>query len=292
MSCSPISELEKLSVALLQGAALELYLTPKPGLVDLADCGSHPDLSVWIMEQSLQIIAEYLEEITRSLIDEKPFVEQRNIAIRIEHRLLETLNTNTHKGYVFLSGMLLIARSRAASSDEWAVRSALSSLAESFFETSAEQPSNGRRARGKYCAGGIVQESIQGYPSVFEEALPIFRKSMNQKGCFNEASFAMLARLMQTVEDTTTLHRGGLEGLSRVKRDGFRLEQMIAEGENYLPFLKELNRSYIRLNLTIGGIADMLGISYGYLIAQGEISEASFNSADAERYFLRGTLPI
>lgn len=101
---------------------------------------------------------------------------------------------------------------------------------------------------------------------------------MKRKKCFNEASFAMLAALMQTVEDTTTLHRGGLNGLARVKRDGLRLEQMIATGENYLAFLKEINRSYIQLNLTIGGIADMLGIAY-------EISENSFNRVDVERYF-------
>ena len=35
---------------------MELYLTPKPGLVDLADNGSHPDLSVPIMERSIGIV--------------------------------------------------------------------------------------------------------------------------------------------------------------------------------------------------------------------------------------------
>lgn len=279
MNCSPISELENLASALVKGAAMELYLTPKPGLVDLADRGSHPDLSISIMERSIRIVAEYLDEITRSLIDDKPFFAQKNIAIRTERRLLETLGTNTHKGYVFLSGMLLIARSHATSSDESAVRKALCSLAENFFTTEEEGSSNGRLAREKYSAGGIVLETIHGLPSMFEQALPAFRKSMKQKGCFNEASFAMLARLMQVADDTTTLHRGGPPGLSRVKRDGGQMERMIAQGEDYIGFLRETNRSYIRLNLTMGGIADLLGLSYGYLLAQGEISEASLNGA-------------
>ena len=46
---------------------------------------------------------------------------------------------------------------------------------------------------------------------------------------------------------------------------------MIGEGDNFRPFLRALNRSYIDLNLTIGGVADMLGIGYGYLVANGEI---------------------
>jgi len=281
MNCSPISELEKLAGALVQGAALELYLTPKPGLVDLADCGSHPDLSIAIMERSIRMLADYLEEITRSLIAGEPFLYQKKIGMRTEQRLLENLGTNTHKGYVFLSGMLLIARWRATSPDENAIRRALSSLAGIFFRAGEEVASHGRLAREKYSAGGIVLESLGGFPSVFEQALPAFRASMQQKACFSEASFAMLARLMQTVDDTTTLHRGGPPGLARVKRDGRRLERMIADGDDYIGYLREINRDYIRLNLTIGGIADMLGLAYGYLIADGSISEAALDRRPA-----------
>ena len=82
----------------------------------------------------------------------------------------------------------------------------------------------------------------------------------------------MLARLMQTVEDTTTLHRAGSAGLLRVKQDGQVLERLLAGGGDYLACLKQLNREYVRMNLTIGGVADMLGVSFGYLIAGGELS--------------------
>ena len=281
MHCSPTVQLERLATALAQGAALELYLTPKPGLVDLADRGSHPDLSLAIMERSVQLVGAYLDEQVRSLVAGEPFICQKNIAIRTERRLLDELGTNTHKGYVFLSGMLLIARWRAASPDENAIRRALSSLAGIFFRAGEEAASHGRLAREKYRAGGIVMESIHGFPSVFEQALPAFRASIIQKACFNEASFAMLARLMQTVDDTTTLHRGGPPGLARVKRDGRRLERMIAGGDDYVGYLREINRNYIRLNLTIGGVADMLGLAYGYLIADGSISEAALDSPPA-----------
>ena len=273
MNCSRLSELETLAVSLVKGATRELYLTPKPGLVDRADNGSHPDLSVPIMERSIGYVSDYLFEIVNSLINGEPFSCQKAIGMRADQRLLDRLGTNTHKGFIFLSGMLLIARWHAASSDEPSIRATLSSLSASFFEAGEEQPTNGQQARKRYNAGGIVLESINGFPSVFDEAVPAFRKAMLEHGNVEMASFSMLARLMQTVEDTTTLHRAGSEGLVRVKRDGRHLEKILASRDDYIAYLGELNRDYMRVNMTIGGVADMLGVSYGYLIACGELAD-------------------
>ena len=273
MNCSRISELETLAVSLVKGATRELYLTPKPGLVDRADNGSHPDLSVPIMERSIGYVSDYLFEIVNSLINGEPFSCQKAIGMRADQRLLDRLGTNTHKGFIFLSGMLLIARWHAASSDEPSIRATLSSLSASFFEAGEEQPTNGQQARKRYNAGGIVLESIKGFPSVFDEAVPAFRKAMLEHGDVEMASFSMLARLMQTVDDTTALHRAGIEGLVRVKRDGHHLEQILASRDDHIAYLGELNRDYMRMNMTIGGVADMLGVSYGYLIACGELAD-------------------
>ncbi len=272
MNCSAPTELETLARSLALGARLELHLTPKPGLVDLADCGSHPDLSVETMERSIQYVADYLEQTVASLTAGQSFAQQRAIGVVAEQRLLAELGTNTHKGFIFLSGMLLIARWHAASADEGALRGALCALAEEFFSSADEQSTHGRQVRKKYQTGGIIVESINGYPSVFDHGLPVFRRALAQHGCFAIASFAMLGRLMQIVDDTTTLHRAGLDGLARVKRDGFELEQIVAEGGDHLAFLRELNRRYVQANITIGGVADMIGIAYGVLLASGEIA--------------------
>lgn len=280
MNSSRLSELERLATALTQGAALELYLTPKPGLVDLADCGSHPDLSLAIMERSIGIIAAYLDEIVRSLIAGEGFPRQKAIGMAAERQMFDELGTNTHKGYIFLSGMLLIARWHAASGDEHAVRRTLSSLATNFFAAGEEAASHGRTARDCYGAGGIVREAIHGFPAVFDQALPAFHTAIKQTGCFSIASFAMVARLMQTVDDTTTLHRGGPAGLARVKKDGHLLELLIATGDDYLAFLRRTNNAYIRLHLTMGGVADMLALAYGQLLASGAITERTLDLAN------------
>lgn len=281
MNCSPLSQLERLAGALARGAALELYLTPKPGLVDLADRGAHPDLSLAIMERSLRIVADYLDAIVRSLAAGEPFAGQRALGLAAERRLHDSLGTNTHKGYVFLAGMLLIAHWHAAAPDENAVRRQFSALATAFFGAGAAGPSNGRRVRERYGAGGIVREAVDGLPALFTAALPAFRRTLRERGCFTRASFAMLARLMQTVDDSTALHRAGPPGLARIRRDGRRLQRLIDEDGDFLGHLRACNRRYVRLNLTMGGVADLLGLGYGWLLAGGEIPAAALATEPA-----------
>jgi triphosphoribosyl-dephospho-CoA synthase len=87
------------------------------------------------------------------------------------------------------------------------------------------------------------------------------------------ASWLMMGRLMQTVEDTTALHRCGRTGLDRLHRDGRRLEETIAAGEDPFSLLRQFNEDYRRKNLTMGGVADMLGLAFGYLVWRGFLNE-------------------
>jgi triphosphoribosyl-dephospho-CoA synthase len=158
----------------------------------------------------------------------------------------------------------------------------LSAASRAFFDGAQARETHGERARRQFRTGGIVREAIEAYPSLFEDALPAFRRTMERRGCVTTASFAMMARLMQTVEDTTTLHRGGVEGLARVRRDGQALERIIDEGGDCAAYLEALNRDYQGLGLTIGGVADMLGLAFGWLIFGEEIGT---DAHDAENGF-------
>jgi triphosphoribosyl-dephospho-CoA synthetase len=272
MNSSHISEIKRFADALVAGAAMELYLTPKPGLVDLADCGSHQDLSLSRMERSLHYLAVYMEELLNSLVGGEEFTRQAAIGRRTEKKVLAGLGSNTHKGYIFLSGLFLVAKWRSLSDYGQPLRGSIVSLARAFFAQQQEISTNGRHARERFGAGGIVQEAMHSFPSLFDEALPAYLEAIRRHGCHRIASFAMMGRLMQRVEDTTALHRCGTLGLGRIRRDGRRLEEMIEAGDDYLRFLQAINREYIRMNLTMGGVADMLGLSYAYLIASGALS--------------------
>ncbi|CAG0979321.1 2-(5''-triphosphoribosyl)-3'-dephosphocoenzyme-A synthase [Geobacteraceae bacterium] len=269
MNSSRIFEIERFAQALVKGAAMGLYLTPKPGLVDLADCGSHPDLNLAKMERSLHIVADYLAELIRSLADGERFHCQAAIGRRAEEAMFDELGTNTHKGYIFLSGLLLISRWHADCDDESLLRSAVQSTAHQYFSTLGEDATNGRWSRHRYGAGGVMSEAVAGLPSLFACGVPTYLDTIERTGCFTSASFATLSRLMQTVEDTTTFHRGGTMGLARIRRGGQTLERIIEDGGDHLCYLRELNRKYTRINLTMGDVADMLSLTYGYLVATG-----------------------
>lgn len=269
MNSSRIFEIERFAQALVKGAAMELYLTPKPGLVDQADSGSHTDLTLAKMERSLHILGDYLAELVRSLVDGERFLCQAIIGRRAEQVMLDEIGTNTHKGYIFLSGLLLTARWHAGSDDPDRLAGKVASLAGDHFAHREEEKTNGHGVRQRYGSGGIVREALEGLPSLFSCAVPAYLDAIDRVGCFTAASFAMLARLMQTVDDTTTLHRCGTMGLARIKRDGQLLERTAMEGGELIPLLAELNREYVRMNLTMGGVADMLGLSFGYLTAAG-----------------------
>lgn len=258
---------------------MELHLTPKPGLVDLEDRGSHPDLSVPIMERSLRFLHCYLGELISSLHAGEPFPSQVTIGLRCEKAMLDSLGTNTHRGYIFLSGLFLVARWRSRTDNERVLRHNISSLAGDFFNLKKHESTNGDRARSRYGTGGIIREAVEGFPSLFDEAIPAYIQALELHGCRRTASFAMMGRLMQCLEDTTTLHRRGMLGLARIRRDGRLLEEMIAAGCDCLPFLRAVNREYIRMNLTMGGVADMLGLSYACLLSSGRIKcDSSYTS--------------
>ena len=273
MNSSRIFALERLAAGLAEGARRELYLTPKPGLVDRRNQGSHPDLSLALMEASIGIVRDFLEATVRSLVNGEAFESQKQLGIVAEQRLYAELGTNTHKGFIFLSGMLLIARWHADSDDETRIRETLSQLAIRFFRMAPVLPSNGQRVREQYQAQGIVGETALGLPALFDVGLPAFRRAMMRYDDLETASFAMMAALMQAVEDTTTLHRSGPLGLHRLKKDGKRLERLIADGGDYRAFLADLDRDYIRMNMTMGGVADMIGMSFGVLLAHGALPE-------------------
>jgi len=265
------SELGELALNLVRGAFMELYLTPKPGLVDLNDSGSHRDLSLSGMEASLKIVSGYLACLSDSLQRGEDLAAQVRVGVAAEKAMLETVGTNCHKGYIFLSGLLLSASSQLARPEEVLLSRAVARVAGRLFAQPESVTSNGSLVREKYEAQGVKGEALEGLPSLFGAALPAFRQEMASGGNRGGAVYAMLGRLMATVEDTTALHRCGREGLRTLREDGRKLELLVLQRGDFMTFLAERNEHYISRNLTMGGVADMLALSFAWLSHTGEL---------------------
>jgi triphosphoribosyl-dephospho-CoA synthase len=264
------SELERLADALAEGLWRELCLTPKPGLVDLEDSGSHRDLAFRTMERSIALVRRAFAELALSLDAGEPLPRQVALGQRAEQRMLRELGTNTHKGALFLGGLLLVGRHRAAGDDDASLRAGVAAAARELHATRAALSTHGEDARRQFGVGGILAEALAGLPSLFD-APPAFRAARRRGEDLSAASFAMLARLMQTVEDTTALHRCGLVGLERIREDGARLQRLLERSGDHVGFLRGRNTLYRRMDLTMGGVADLLGMGLGLLAYRGEI---------------------
>ena len=267
----PFHDPKDLALDLALGGYLELYLTPKPGLVDLDNCGSHPDLSVPRMIASLEIVTRYLLELCGALCCGESLETQVRLGVAAEDAMQEKVGTNCHRGYIFLSGLLLSASFQAPALDEGLLSEAISDVAVRFFQRGECGLSNGSRVRNRFQAGGVRTEVLSGLPSLFEQALPVFRDQMAAGASRERAVYAMLGRLMQTVEDTTALHRCGVAGLRTLRRDGRELERLVAGGQDYISFLSARNACYLEQNLTMGGVADLLALAFAWLNHTGEL---------------------
>ncbi len=258
--CHP-SEPKRLAAFLLDGLRAELYLTPKPGLVDLRNSGSHKDLSPELMIRSICLMEDYLDQLLQSLEKGVVISELRAIGLEAEKRMYRQLKTNCHRGGIFLCGLLLAAAHQARDCTPENLRTAVISTAEALFEQQPPSLSHGQAVRKRYPRAGIIAECLDGLPALFEIILPTFRERGLTDGY---SAFLVMARLMQYVEDSTTIFRGGGAGLSQLRSSGYQLESCILSGEDPAPLLRRLDDEFRRKNLTMGGVADLLGLGLGY----------------------------
>ena len=259
---STTSRLETLATALANGLRAELYLTPKPGLVDLRDNGAHPYLNLLLMCRSIRLVDNYLQELTGALSRNAGPDELIAIGRQAEQIMIKQLGSNTHRGGIFLCGLILVAAHHSGPDDPQALQQSVIQVASAFFASREEQISNGELVRRRNPAAGIVTEALAGLPNLFDTILPILYDQRTLKE--PRRIYLALARLMQRVHDSTSIHRCGEQGLTLLRQAGQRLEECVLSGHDLIPLLLQTNREFCRHNLTMGGVADLLGVGLGY----------------------------
>jgi holo-ACP synthase CitX len=256
---------ERLAACLVTGARVELALTPKPGLVDRDDSGSHPDLSFEQMTRSVDLLPQYFEELIAAP-GPRPLEACVAAGRRAERRMLDAVGSNAHRGYIFLGGLALLGALDGADQIREGIRRAAGAVAAARRAAPAAPASHGALVRERHTLGGIEREALDGLPSVFEHGLPALRArraalDYRRGADTDEPLHYTMAVLMQVVEDTTAVYRCGPPGLARLREDGRHLQISIDQGRPYLPWLRDLNLAYRRLNLTMGGVADCLALT-------------------------------
>lgn len=199
--------------------------------------------------------------------------ELRRSGLSAESQMFCATNgVNTHKGMVYSMGLLLAGMGKALCQGGDAVSHA-ASLAQEDADTmlgkAALSPiTNGNKVYAAHGARGAQGEAAAGFPNGCFAARRL--EYYIQEGASNPGAFA-LCDLMQILEDTNLLHRGGRSGLEFAKENAARISALpFSERETAL---REFDTEMIRRNLSPGGCADMLAL--GFLLLKWEFLSES-----------------
>ena len=265
------NEQERNHIAELTCRALlyEACTTPKPGLVDRCNSGSHTDMDLFTFMAGAAALQPYFARcvaIGQETAQELPQVTFA--ALRPAGRLAEgemlraTGGVNTHKGAVFIMGLACAALGRLGRSAWGDVSQILRQCADMAVGVTAElqnaSATAGERFYRDYGLRGIRGEVEDGFPSVRKAGLPALEKALAEGKSTEQAGCEALLALMSVCEDTALLHRAGYDGWQRIK---LRSAQLLEQGVTR-DALERFDRELIAQNASPGGSADLLALCW------------------------------
>ncbi len=275
---------EKIAGAAQRALLYEVCVSPKPGLVDRFNNGSHRDMDLFSFVDSVSVLRPYFRKcvelgIEHAEVDPGAFFQILRLpGMEAEDAMYAvTGGVNVHKGAIFSLGVLCAARGRLWVQGEKAtrerltgtIRSMLAALAEDF-RTNADGV--GRKIFRSMGVTGIRGEASAGFPSI-DAGLRAFEKLL-ERGCsVNDAAATVLLHLICTVEDTNMIKRSSLKRFREIQAQlhAFLLKDPVPSTETIV----KIDKQFILENLSPGGSADMLALtlmSYFWKDFQDEIA--------------------
>lgn len=255
----------------------EVCTTPKPGLVDRKNNGSHRDMDVFTFLDSTAALLPYFEEAvrlgieTRNLPPQETFRRLRQAGAAGERAMFRaTGGVNTHKGAVFTLGTVCAAAGRLWTAEGFSKDlDAALALCGEMSAQAVQEDFEAIRREGAHTTGqrlylehgleGIRGELSRGLPAVAQIGLPTLRRHLAAGDSLEQAGVQVLLALMAQVVDTNLIARGGLEGQQWAMEQTRNLPQGRAATQQEA---EKLDRALIERNLSPGGCADLLAITY------------------------------
>ncbi|AWV25836.1 triphosphoribosyl-dephospho-CoA synthase [Citrobacter youngae] len=261
-----------------QAMLIEVNLSPKPGLVDRNNCGAHKDMALEDFYRSAEAIHTWLPrfiefgEFSAQLSPEHALHGLRPLGMACEADMYRaTAGVNTHKGSIFSLGLLCAAIGRLHQLQQTVTAETICSTAATFcrgltereLRQNNQQHTAGQRLYQQLGLTGARGEAEAGYPLVIFHALPHYRAMLAQGVAPDLALLDTLLLLISINDDTNVVSRGGVDGLRWIqKQAAVLLLQGGVRTFDDLDYLRKFDRQCIERNLSPGGSADLLIITY------------------------------
>ncbi len=206
-----------------------------------------------------------MASIGKVIYDKKKFDEITNV-IKCEIKMFEvTKNVNTHKGMIFLMGIVMASIGKVIYDkkkfDE--ITNVIKSMVEDILNDfkdleKKEKLTHGEKLYLDYGFTGIRGQVKDGLSVLFDN---IIDKYMDSKLKGNDLYTQILIELMSKVEDSTIVYRHNIDTLRKVQSDAKHILQLggiyTLEGKK---ICDELEKEYIKDNISPGGCADLLAV--------------------------------
>ncbi|MBN1552066.1 citrate lyase holo-[acyl-carrier protein] synthase [bacterium] len=260
----------------------EIGCTPKPGLVDRRDSGPHHDMNYFTFLNSSVTLSSYFQEICEASCEHfhEPEMYYRKI-IKIgrnaEKNMFDaTGGINTQKGLIFSLGLACAAATQAirafGGGDIKIISKTMSELSSHILSITNEQaeinqkeqtePTHGEQVRRQFNVDGIIGEATGGFQIAITVGLPSLKNALTKNYDFNDAMVHCLISLMNRLEDSNVLYRGGRDALDYIhKTTGNILKNGSIFSREGIEAIENLNVELTRRNIGTGGAADMLALS-------------------------------
>ncbi|MEA4920556.1 MAG: triphosphoribosyl-dephospho-CoA synthase CitG [Clostridiaceae bacterium] len=264
---------ERIGSLAARSLLLEVAATPKPGLVDRRNCGSHRDMNFYTFVNSAFALEPHFSSmalegfITASDPLETLFAHMRLFGKAAEKDMFAATNgVNTHKGALFSLGLLCGALGR-----EYALKGSLSAegacltvanmskgICQKEFSGLKEKLilTKGERMYLQYGVTGARGQAESGFESVHKVFLPYLKGLISSGMCEDEAYVRTLLKICACTEDTNIMSRAGINEARKAMQDCSAVFQDYSEEK-----AAALDDEFIRRNISPGGCADLLAVT-------------------------------
>lgn len=237
----------------------ELITYPKPGLVSLVDNGSHIDMNYETFLNSINVIGSYFELIAKAAINKESFKSLNKLGRDAEIKMLNATNgINTHRGAIFIMGLLVAATAYSIEANSYSIQNNLVKLwGDELLLHKVNQNSHGNYVRNLFNLSSIVTNAATGFQNIFSKV-----KKYNEL-CFKYGrDFARVVTfllILEQLEDTNLVYRGGIDGLIFAQKSAGDI--LRKHKDNMIELYKQtiiLHHKFKERNLSPGGSADIL----------------------------------
>lgn len=274
---------DELAIKAVTALVDEAILTPKPGLVDTRNSGSHSDMSIELMLKSARAlertfkeiaVISYLHPINQELREKIAFIGRHGE----KEMFAATGGINTHKGAIWALGLLVSAMASSPAEQDPVKLLELAGQISSFKDRYQPiLPTHGQTVKKKYPVMGAKEEAQLGFPHIRDVSLPALLRAREAGKRDQEAQIEALLSLVALVDDTCILYRGTWSDLLEIKRlaneflvqDGFKTQSGRMIFDLLTKYCEERN-------LSPGGSADLLAATL-FLVSRLGNSEGSKN---------------